>query len=86
MNNPDQNFEFIFGENNKYHQIGNVYLQNDITIRKADNTSFNEEAIRLVNDSIAYTFQEARLVGLERNKYAGQVSTIMRLFTCKDGD
>ena len=31
LNDPDQNIEFIFGKNNKYHQIGNSYLQFDIT-------------------------------------------------------
>ena len=33
LNNPDQNIEFIFGEINNYHQIGNSYLQFDITVR-----------------------------------------------------
>ena len=27
VNQSDQNIEFIFGENNKYHQIGNAYLE-----------------------------------------------------------
>ena len=34
LNDPDQNIEFIFGENNKYHQIGNSYFEFDITVRK----------------------------------------------------
>ena len=34
LNHLDQNIEFILGENNKYHQIGNAYLQYDITVRK----------------------------------------------------
>ena len=55
LNDPDQNIEFIFGENNIYHQIGTSYLQFDITVRKSDNANFNvsndvatNEVIRLV--------------------------------------
>ena len=33
LNDPDQNIEKIFGENNKYHQRGNSYLEFDITVR-----------------------------------------------------
>ena len=40
LNNPDQNIEFIFGENNYYHQVGNAYLQDDITVRNHDKTNF----------------------------------------------
>ena len=34
LNQSDQNIEFIFGENNNYHQIGNAYLEFNITVRK----------------------------------------------------
>ena len=34
LNQSDQNFEFNFGENNNYHQIGNAYLEFNITSRK----------------------------------------------------
>ena len=34
LNQSDQNIEFIFGENSNYHQIGNAYLEFDITVRK----------------------------------------------------
>ena len=27
LNVSDQNIDFIFGENNNYHQIGNAYFQ-----------------------------------------------------------
>ena len=27
LNDPDQNVEFIFGENNTYHQVGNCHLE-----------------------------------------------------------
>ena len=33
LNDSDQNIKFIFGENNNYHQIGNAYLEFDITVR-----------------------------------------------------
>ena len=34
LNQSDQNIEFIFGENNNFHQIGNSYLEFDITTQK----------------------------------------------------
>ena len=34
LNDSDQNIEFIFDENNSYHQIGNAYLQYKMTIEK----------------------------------------------------
>ena len=34
LNDSDQNIEFIFGENNNYHQTGNAYLQYELTIEK----------------------------------------------------
>ena len=45
----------------------------------------------MINNSLAYCFKEARLSttggsDLEHNKYVGQVNTIMRLLTSKDGD
>ena len=38
LNQSDQNVEFIFGENNNYHQIGNGFLEFDTTVRKNDGT------------------------------------------------
>ena len=32
LNQPDQNIEFFSGENNSYHQIGNAYLEFNITV------------------------------------------------------
>ena len=53
-NQSDQNLEFIFGENNYYHQIGNAYLEFNITERKNDTTNFhNDDPIRLVNNAFA---------------------------------
>ena len=92
LNQSDQNIEFIFGENNNYHQIGNGYLEFNITVRKNDATNFHiEDPIRLVNNGFACCFKEARLsttIGsdIEHNKFCGQVSTIMRVISNKDDD
>ena len=92
LNQTDQNIEFIFGENNNYHQIGNAYLEFNITVRKNDSTNFhNDDPVRLVNNGFAYCFKEGRLsttIGsdIEINKFCGQVSTIMRAISNKDGD
>ena len=92
LNQSDQNIEFIFGENNNYHQIGNAYLEFNITVRKHDTTNFHDDdPVRLVNNGFAYCFKEARLStslgsDIEINKFCGQVSTIMRAISNKDGD
>ena len=92
LNQADQNIEFTFGENNNYHQVGNSYLEFDITIRREDHANFtNNSAIRLTNNAFAYCFKETRLgvtsgSDLEHNKYVGQNSTIMRVLTSKDAD
>ena len=96
LNDSNQNVEFIFGENNNYHQIGNAYLEIDITIRKvvaagADPNFANADQIRLIIKAFAYCFTQATLtttggMDIEDIKYVGQVSTIMRLLTSKDGD
>ena len=92
LNQSDQNIEFIFGENNNYHQIGNAYLEFNITVRKHDTTNFhNDDPVRLVNNGFAFCFKEARLStslgsDIEINKFCGQVSTIMRVISNKDGD
>ena len=83
LNQSDQNIEFIFGENNNYHQIGNGSLEFNITVRKNDTINFHEhDPIRLVNNPFAFSFQQARLsttIGgdIEHNKFCGQVSPIM---------
>ena len=92
LNDADQNVEFILGRNNNFHQIGNSYLEFDITVR-AQNAAdaFDEDSpIRLTNNGLAYAFQEARLststTDLEHNKNCGQISTIMRIISSRDGD
>ena len=92
LNQSDRNVEFIFGKNNNYHQIGNGYLEFNITVRKNDTTNFhNEDPIRLVNNGYAFCFKEARLstiIGsdIEHNNIRGQVSTIMKVISNKDDD
>ena len=92
LKQSDQNIEFIFGENNNYHQIGNAYLEFNITVRKNDDTNFHyDDPVRLVNNGFAFCFKEAPLsttIGsdIEINKFCGQVSTIMRAISNKDGD
>ena len=51
----------MLGENNNYHQMGNSYLEFDLTIRKSDSTTFHyDDPIRLVNYAFACCFKEAR--------------------------
>ena len=92
LNQSDQNFEFFLGENQNYHQVGDSCLESNITVRKKDGTNFHhEDPIRLVNNGFAYCFKEARVgttIGsdIEITKFCGQVSTIMRAISNKDGD
>ena len=92
LNNSDQNIEFIFGDNNNYHQIGNSYVEFVITVRREDNANFTDNSpIRMTNNAFAYCFKEAFLGissggDLEHNKYVGPISTIMRVVTSKDDD
>ena len=59
---------------------------------KNDPTNFqNEDPIRLVDNGFAFCFKEARLsttIGsdIEINKFCGQVSSIMKVISNKDGD
>ena len=92
LNQSDQNIEFIFYENNNYHQTGNAFLEFSFTVRKNDDTNFhNDDPVRLVNNGFAFCLKEARLsitIGgdIEINKFCGQVSTIMRAISIKDGN
>ena len=84
LNDPVQNVESIFGENDNYQQIGNAYLEFDITVLTNDIADFGDNtAFRLVRNSYAYAFKECRLIttsasDLENNKFVGHVSTIIR--------
>ena len=92
LNQSDQHLEFFFGENNNYHQIGKSYLEFDTTVRRNNNADFdNNDPIRLTTNAFGYVFKEARLGAtsgsyLEHNNFVGQISTIMRALTSKDGD
>ena len=96
LNDFDQIIEIMVGEIINYHQVGNAYLQYEMKIEKnvanaADRFRVDADAIGLVNNAFAYCFKEARLSTtsgseIEHKKYCGQVSTIMRALTNKDGD
>ena len=91
FNDPNRNVEFIFGENNNYHQKGNSYLEIDITVRNTAGSFIDGSNVGLINNVFAYCFKGGRLSttggsDLENNKYVGQVSTIMRLLTSSDSD
>ena len=91
LNDSNQSVEFIFGEKNNYHQLGNRYLEFDITVRNTAGNFTDASAIRLIKNAFAYCFTQATLsttggMDLEDIKYVGQVSTIMRLLTSKDSD
>ena len=82
LNDPDQNIEFIFGENNNYHQIGNGCLEFDISVRpqNAADAFANNSPIRLVNNAFAHCFKEGIIattggMKLENIKFLRQVST-----------
>ena len=91
LNDSNQNVDFIFGQNNNYHQIGNGYLEFDIAFRDTAGNFTDASVIRLVNNAYAFRFKRATLattggMDLEDIKYVGQVSTILRLLTSKHSD
>ena len=98
LNDSNQDKDFFFCEINNYRQIGNGYLEFDITLRK-NSSEFNkldgdgnaDEHIRFLNNAFAYALSTATLSTtagekLDQNKYVGRVSTSMRLLTNKHGD
>ena len=59
INQESQNIEFIVGENNNYHRIGNGYLEFDKTVRKNDITNFHyDDPVRLKNNGFVLCFLE----------------------------
>ena len=91
LNDSHQTIAFIFGEDNKYHRIGNAYLEFDITVRDTAGNFTNASVIRLVNKAFAFCFKQATLattggMDFEDIKYVGQASTLMLLLTSKDSD
>ena len=92
INQPDQNIDFYFGENKNYDQIGNGYLEFNITVRKNGTINFHrEDSIHLVNNGYAFCFKEARLSNtfgsdFEENVFDGQISTTMKVISNKDDD
>ena len=95
LNDSDPNIEFILGEIDNFQQIGNAHLEYGLKIEKdvavvANRALVDGDVISLVNIAFTYCFTEARLStggsDIEDNEYVGQVSTIMRGLTSKDGD
>ena len=92
LNQESQNVEFVFGGNNNSSRIGNGSLEFNITVRKNDTTNFHyDDPMSLLNAAFAFCFTEARLsttIGsdIEHNKFCGQVSTILKVISNKDGD
>ena len=96
MDAENSQIKIYFGENHKFIQVGNSYLEFDIRVGSADGNPFvivapGNDIIRLVNNAFAYTIHDERIssssgVEIEQNKYVGPISTIMRLVTQKDGD
>ena len=91
LNDPDQNVEFFFGEKNNYHQCGKSYLEFDKTVRNPATNFDNTSQIIFLNKSFAHCFKEASVattggMEIEHVKLLGQISTIMRSLTSKDGD
>ena len=72
--------------------MGNAYLEFNIIVRKNDDTNFHyDDPVRLVNIGFAFAFKEARLTtslgsDIEFNKICGQISSIMRAISNRDGD
>ena len=59
LNQSDQNVDFIFVENNKHQQIGNFYLEFDVTVRKNDTTNCHyDDRFRLINNAFAFCFKK----------------------------
>ena len=98
LNDIIQGTDFLFVENNNYHQIGNAYFdfvatlrKNRIDINNLDADGNVGEPISLVIIIFAYSFSRATLLTtggeeIDQNKNFANVSTIMRLLTSKDGD
>ena len=60
--NENQIIKFDSEEKFEYIRINDGYLELNIEIKKVDNTIFtNADIIRLVNNGLAYFFQEGRL-------------------------
>ena len=60
LNDPDQNIEFIFGENYNYHRVGNSYLEFTITLRNNGGNFADADEIRLVNIAFRLLFQKCK--------------------------
>ena len=91
MNDQLQKIEFIPGENINHHQFGNSFLEFIISVRHPT-AGFNKNAeIQFLNIGVAFCFDQVTIsltggMQIEHVKMLGQVSTIVRSLTYKDGD
>ena len=95
INDSYQYTEFIFGENNIHHEIGNDYFEYELKTEEDVAVAANRapavvDSIRLINNAFVYCFKDARLSitrgsDVEHDQCRGQVSAIMRALTKKDG-
>ena len=70
LNQSDKNIEFIFGENNNYHQIGKTYLGFNFTVRKNDGTNFQyDDPVRLVNNGFGILFERISFISYSMVRY-----------------
>ena len=89
--NFNQHRDFIFGENNNNHQIGDAYLEFDITVRNTAGIFAVTSVTSLVNNAFAYCFKQATFattsgMDLEDIKHVVQFSTNLLLLTSKGSD
>ena len=59
LKDSDQHVEFIFGENNNYHQIGFAYLEQNIRVQNHAAAFDDNSRIKLTINGLAYVFHEA---------------------------
>ena len=87
-----QNDEFVFGENNKFHQIANAYFSFDINIRREDHIYFTKENnIGGFKNRFALRFKEASIKTFGgsvkgKNEHVVPLSTSKRVLRSGDDD
>ena len=91
LNDQLQKIEFISGENNNNHQVGNSYLEFNISVRHPTAGFNNNAELRFVNIGVAFCFDQVTIsttggMEIQRVNFLGQVSTIMTSSTSKDSD
>ena len=87
FNREVQSVEFVFGDSKNCYKIGSAYYSADITVRRKDDASWDENSQkRLVNNGFTFCSKEASIyttVGslMGKNVEVGTISTMMRVWT-----